>query len=244
MSVDQTNAYAVAARNLALAEGTDGTDEVHLVAPCNACFLVHAKVQEAMRQGTAQARTIEEALFANGLVYRGRVRMRHPLEVLVHDVGLERVAAAVTHPLQGLKVACYYGCQIVRPYPVAGDVREPMMMDELLRAAGAETVDWRLKTRCCGGSLTGTIEGAGMWMTHLILREALRRSADVIATACPLCQFNLECYQGRIERRFHEPATVPVTYFTQLLGRAMGIPDRELGLHRMMAPLPPQPVGA
>ncbi len=241
MSVDETNALALAARNLALAESPDGNEDVELVAPCSACFLVHAKVQDAMSAGTQQARVVEEALFASGLVYHGRVHVRHPLEVLMHDVGLDRIQAAVTAPLTGLKVACYYGCQIVRPFPVAGSGRDPMMMDELLRAVGADTVDWPLKVRCCGGSLSGTIEEAGLGMSHVILRESLRRSAEVIATACPLCQFNLECYQGRMERRYGEPVTQPVAYFTQLLGRALGIPDRELGFHRMLSPLPPQP---
>jgi heterodisulfide reductase subunit B len=242
MSVDETSALALAARNLALAQSQDGTDDVQFVAPCNACFLLHAKVQERMGNGSPQARIVEEALFASGVVYTGRIHVRHPLDVLVRDVGLERIAAAVTHPLKGIKVACYYGCQIVRPYPVAGNSRDPMMMDELLRAAGAETLDWPLKAQCCGGSLSGTIEYAGLGLNHVILREARKRSADVIATACPLCQFNLECYQGRIERQFGDLVTQPVAYFTQLLGRAMGIPDRELGLHRMLAPLPPEPV--
>ena len=244
MSVDETSALALAARNLALAQSEDASEEVQFVAPCSACFLVHTKVQESMHKGTWQARVVEEALFASGLVYHGRVHVRHPLDVLVNDIGLERLTAAVTRPLKGLKVACYYGCQVARPYPVAGDKHDPTMMDDLLRAAGAETLEWPLKARCCGGSLSGTIESAGLGLSHIILHEAKKRGADVIATACPLCQFNLECYQGRIGRRFGDQVVQPVAYFTQLLGRAMGIPDRELGLHHMLSPLPPEPVTA
>jgi heterodisulfide reductase subunit B len=237
LSVDEGRAFALAARNLCLAE-QGRSDDVHMVAPCSACYLFHLKTQAGLQAHDERARIVSEALAAEGYRYAGRVRVRHPLDVLRNDAGLERVGEAVTRPLHGLKVACYYGCQVVRPWSLFDDPREPASMDDLLRAAGAEPVTWPLKTRCCGGSLTGTVEEAGLRLGHILLREARRRGAEVVATACPLCQFNLECYQGRMERRFGERVTMPVVYFTQLLGRAMGIPDRSLGLHRHIGPLP------
>jgi heterodisulfide reductase subunit B2 len=238
MAVDETKAFALAARNLALAELRNGSTEVHMVAPCSACYLAHLKVQSYMKRYPEVGRIVEEALKEAGLDYRGHVRVRHPLDVLVNDVGLERIEKAVVKPLDGLKVACYYGCQVVRPFSTFDDQRNPMSMDRLLKAAGAEVIDWSLKERCCGGTLTGTIEEAGLRLSFILLKEARKRGAEMVVTACPLCQFNLECYQGRMASQFREEVDVPVAYFTQLLGAAMGIADKDLGIQRMMMQLP------
>jgi heterodisulfide reductase subunit B len=112
-------------------------------------------------------------------------------------------------------------------------------MDRLLKALGAEVIEWPLKTRCCGGSLTGTIRDVGMRLSFNVLKEAKRRGANAIATACPLCQFNLECYQGTMEHEYGEKIDIPVAFFTQWLGVALGLPARELGLQRLFLPLEP-----
>jgi len=237
MSVDELKAFALAARNLALAEQECKSRDVCLVAPCSACYLVLTKVQHRLNEYDQIRRPIVEALRNAGLTYHGDIRVRHPLDVLVNDVGVEKVCEGVTAPLEGLKVACYYGCQVVRPYASFDDQYDPTTMDELLRAVGAEVVDWPLKARCCGGTLTGTVEEVGQRLSYILLKEAKERGADAIATCCPLCQFNLECYQTQIARRFGNGIGMPVAYFTQLLGRAMGIGDRELGLHRSFVPL-------
>lgn len=169
--------------------------------------------------------------------YEDKVRVRHPLDVLVNDIGLEIIAGQVKRPLSGLKVACYYGCQIVRPYATFDDQHEPLTMEQLVLALGAEVVDWPLKTRCCGGSLTGTVQEVGLRLNYILLKEAKKRGADVIVTTCPLCQFNLECYQPRIGRRFNDRIDMPIVYFSQLLGLAFGLPERKLGMHRLFVPL-------
>jgi len=163
--------------------------------------------------------------------------VRHPLDVFVNDVGLKALGEKARRPLKGMKVACYYGCQIVRPYATFDDQHNPTTMEQILKALGAEVVDWPLKTRCCGGTLTGTIEDVGLRLNYILLREAKRRKADLIATACPLCQFNLECNQDKISDQNKENVAIPVAYFTQLMGLAMGIPDRELGLQRSFVPV-------
>jgi heterodisulfide reductase subunit B len=210
-----------------------------MVAPCTACFLTHTKAQNYMNEYSQLGATVQQGLAAAGLQYRGRVAVRHPLDVLVNDVGVDRIKERISRPLAGMKVACYYGCQLVRPYATFDDRYDPMTMDQLLRAAGAETVDWPLKTRCCGGTLTGIGEEGGQNLSYALLREARKRGADAIATACSLCQLNLECYQDRVKHRFGEDVAIPVAYFTQLLGRAMGIPDQQLGLRRMLVSLQP-----
>jgi heterodisulfide reductase subunit B len=151
--------------------------------------MVLTKAQHYIKEYDQIGRRILSALRSVGLDYTGRVRIRHPLDVLVNDIGIERVERQVTHPLSGLRVACYYGCQIVRPYCTFDDRHDPVTMGRLMQSLGAETVDWPLKTRCCGGTLTGTIQDVGLRLNYILLGEAQRRGADVMATACPLCQF-------------------------------------------------------
>ena len=236
MSVDEVQAFALAARNLALAEKTSAGGPVDLLAPCAACHLVLLKTQRYLAEHRDLNDEVAAGLRAIGLAYGGGVRVRHPLDVLVNDVGTDRVAKRVTQPLKGMKVACYYGCQVVRPFATFDRIHNPTTMDRLVKALGATPVDWPLKTRCCGGTLMGTIPETGLRLNRILLREAKRRGADTMITVCPLCQFNLECYQGEIGRKFGESVTLPVIYLTQLMGMAFGLDDRELGLHRLFVP--------
>jgi heterodisulfide reductase subunit B len=109
-------------------------------------------------------------------------------------------------------------------------------MDELMRVVGAKPVEWPAKSRCCGSSLTGTVGDVGLRLNYLILKEAKRRGADVIVTACPFCQFNLECFQNDIARKYDDVA-IPVMPFTQLVGMALGISESELGVERLFVRL-------
>ncbi|HTX17523.1 MAG TPA: CoB--CoM heterodisulfide reductase iron-sulfur subunit B family protein [Bacteroidota bacterium] len=233
VSIDETEAFALAARNLELAENQAGNGTVDLVAPCSACFLVLTKTQRYLSTYPEVSRKVNDALKTVGLEYEGKTRVRHPVDVIVNDYGLDKVAKHVTRALKGIKVACYYGCQIVRPFATFDHPHYPTSMDRIVKAIGAEPIDWPLKTRCCGGSLTGTIQEAGLRLSRALLKEAEKRGADVIITCCPLCQHNLECYQGRINNKYEETIDIPVLYFTQLMGIAMGIPEKELGIQRL-----------
>ncbi len=245
-SVDDSQALALGARNLALAErARPGSEPVDLVASCAGCYRALLRSAEALARGPTRSR-LAGALEAVGLAVEGRARPRHPVDVLVNDVGLDRIRAAVVRPLTGVRVVSYYGCQLVRPLSTFDDEHDPVSMDRLVEAIGAEPVDWPLKTRCCGGScycggpVIGAMPEATMQLSYLLLREASRRGADVIATVCPLCQFNLEGFQDQMARRFGHPLDVPVAFLTQLIGIALGIDDRRLGLHRLLRwrPLP------
>lgn len=183
---------------------------------------------------------VRGALRKARLTYSGKVPVRHPLDVLIHDVGLDVIKEKVVRPLKGLKVAPYYGCQVVRPYATFDDAWNPTTMDRLLATLGAEVVPYPLKTKCCGGSLTGTVPEAGLRLTYILLKEAVRRGADVIATICPLCQFNLDAYHDQIKRRWG-PARVATVYFTQLMGLAFGMAPEKLGLQRNFVPMKPLP---
>jgi len=235
MSIDEQMAFALAGRNLSLAEKT-GKD---LVAPCSACYLVLMKTQDYIKQYPEIGTKVRKALAAAGLDYDSGVRIKHPLEVLVADVGLEAIRPKVKRELAGWKVAPYYGCQIVRPYHHFDDPVYPTSMDRLLQALGAEVVDYHLKTRCCGGSLMGTMEEVGLRLSYILLNEAHKRGANCIATLCPLCQFNLEAYQKKINARYGGDIAMPVLYFTQLLGVAFDLPQKQLGLHRSLVDVEP-----
>lgn len=235
MSVDETKACVLAARNLALAERAGSHD---LVAPCSACYLVLNKTQHRLAESTEIRAAVHRALETAGLHCSGATPVRHPLDVLVHDVGLDVIKEKVVRPLKGLKVAPYYGCQVVRPYATFDDAWNPTTMDRLLATLGAEVVPYPLKTKCCGASLTGTLPEAGLRLSYILLKEAVRRGADVIATICPLCQFNLDAYHDKLERRWGN-VRIPTVYFTQLMGLAFGLPAEQLGLQRGFVPMPP-----
>ncbi len=197
MSVDGDKAVALAARNLALAEPM----KAEIVAPCAGCFLVLSKAQHMMADYPAVAAKVNKGLQTAGLTYTGSAVVRHPLDILVNAVGLDQIKAKVTHPLTGYRVAPYYGCQIVRPYGGFDDPLRPQTMDRLLEALGADVVDYPLKAHCCGGSLMGTMEDIGVRLSFLLLKEAKARTANMLATACPLCQYNLEAYRTRCAAR-------------------------------------------
>lgn len=235
MAVDEGKACALAARNLAIAEQAG---HAQLMAPCSACYLVLNKTQHYMSEYGSMKRLVDKALSSVNLKVTGQTPVRHPLDVLLNDVGLDAVKQKVTRPLKGLKVAAYYGCQIVRPYSTFDDQADPQTMDRLLEALGATLVDWPLKTKCCGGSLTGTLPEAGLRLAYILLKEARKRGADVIATVCPLCQFNLDGYHDKIATRW-EPVPIPTVYFSQLMGLAFGLPSRQLGLQRGLVPMKP-----
>jgi heterodisulfide reductase subunit B len=237
MSVDEHEASVLAARNLAIAEKAGPQD---LLTPCSACYLVLNKAKHNVADFPEVAANVHRALQTANLSYKGTTAVRHPLDVLFHDVGVEAIKQKVVRPLKGLKVAPYYGCQVVRPYSTFDEAWNPTTMDNILAALGAEVVHYPLKTKCCGGSLTGTVPEAGLRMCYILLKEAVRRGADVIATICPLCQFNLDGYHDQIAKRWGS-AKIPTVYFTQLMGLAFGFSPQQLGLQRCFVPMKPLP---
>lgn len=238
MSISELKAFALCARNFALAERqSEEANTKDLMAPCAACYLGLNKAQRYLREYPEIRSKVDEAIRSAGLEYKDFIRIRHPLDILVNDIGLEKIASLVKHPLDGFRVACYYGCQVIRPYADFDDQHEPSTMDTIMKSLGAETIDWPIKTRCCGGSLTGTIQDYGLRLNYNLLKEAEKRGCNVIATSCSLCQFNLECYQPQIRRQLDNTINVPVAFFTQLMGIAFGIPSRQLGLQRLLVPL-------
>jgi len=233
MSVQETVSFAISARNLALAEPL----ERDVVAPCSACYLVLLKTNRFLREIPELAAKVNDALSAAGLNYAGNVRVRHPLDVLCNDVGIKAIAQRATRSLAGLKIAEYYGCQIVRPERAFDDVEVPMTMDTLFAALDAENVYFPMKTRCCGGMLMTTVGDVAKKLCRDLLECAKANGADCLVTTCPLCQMNLAAYQDALTRQYGVDLHLPILWFTQLLGLALGLDVKTLGLDRHLEPI-------
>lgn len=234
MSVDETTSLAISARNLALAGRDGGRD---LVAPCSACYTVLLKTNRFLRESPELREKVDRLLGEAGLAYGLNVRVRHPLDVLVNDVGIAAIASAATRRLDGLRFAPYYGCQIVRPERGFDHSEFPETLDRLFGALGAEPVYYPVKTRCCGGMLMTTFPEVCLELIRELLACAAENGACCILTTCPLCQVNLEAQQDRVNRAFGTSFVIPVLFFTQLLGLALGLEEKTLGLQRNLIPL-------
>ncbi len=227
LPLDELTAHALVGRNLALAaRRTEQSNQ--LVTPCSACFSNLARTDQLMWESPRLASDVNAALDAGGLRYDpGSVQVRHLLDVIAGDVGLDAVARKVTRPLTGMRVAPYYGC--LNGGPGCGgqddDYEPPTSLEELTRVLGAEVVDFARKTDCCGGHMDqigrdGALER--IWRLH---RAAAESGADAIVTVCPMCRLNLVEYQDNVNQEYGTEYGVSVLYFTQLMGLAFGLPD-------------------
>ena len=225
-AVDRSLSLALPARNLALSEKHYG--DMPVLVPCSACYLNLLKVQEKVGESRQTAEEVNTLLASQGLTYSGRNRVVHLLEVLDGSL-LEEISAKVVNPLTGLRVAPYYGCQILRPYHKFDDPEQPTSMVGVLESAGADVWDWDMGNKCCGASLIMTHKKAAEQAVARIWEGA--RGADVIATVCPMCQMNLESCRPAGKEYAKGPAVV---YLPQLLGMAMGLPREVVQLEQNM----------
>jgi len=233
--IDELFAHALVARNIAIAE-QEGLD---FVAPCSACFKNAYFTNEHMKHDPDLAEHINFALAADNLSLNGSTKVRHLIEVFIEDVGYETLREKVTRPLDDLKVAPYYGCQMVRPRKNDEEIENPQYFEKLIESIGADAIDYASKTRCCGGSLIVTNRKAALDMVYRLLLDAENRGADVIATTCPMCNVNLEVYQRQVNREYNTDFAIPAMYFTQLIGLALGIAPGRLGIGKELVHLAP-----
>jgi len=224
-------ALVLPARNLALAERQDAPMDV--LVPCSACYLNLKNVQEKARKDPSLAAKINTVLGEQQLQLQGRLRVRHLLDVLATDLGPEAIRPRVAHPLTELRIAPYYGCQCLRPYADFDDPELPVSMEPLIRATGAEVFPWRMGGRCCGASHMSTQREVGLALVAELLESAC--GADAVVTVCPMCQMNLEAFQGPAGRAAGKDLHISVLYLPQLIGLSLGLPASELGLDRNLA---------
>ncbi len=194
-----------------------GLDTV--TSPCSACFSRLKHAEHSVTSNEVVSREVSDAL---GYEYRGTVKVQHLMDVIVDRAGLDEVRKRVTHPLKGLKLACYYGCLITRPSGITGadNPEYPQKMDRLIRTLGAETVDWSRKTECCGGSLAINKTEVAVKMMKRIMDDAKACGAEAIVTMCPICHLNLDSRQAAMG--YDKAEEIPIFQATQLMSLAFG----------------------
>jgi heterodisulfide reductase subunit B len=208
-----------------------------VVVPCAACISRFKHALHEVHESEAMAAQLEEVL---GAPPAGAVSPVHPLEVIGEIAAKKDFAATVVRDLSGLKVACYYGCLLTRPPKVMkfDEPEYPMSMDRILGRCGAGTLDWGCKTDCCGASFALTLTDVVFKLSGRVLEAARAAGANCVAVGCTLCHTNLDSRQPEIEQLTGKSINLPIFYFTDIVGLALGLGPRELGLHKhIVSPL-------
>jgi heterodisulfide reductase subunit B len=231
---DRQLAVALSAANLAKVQDMS----LDMVVNCAACYNRMKVANHEIANHDAVRKNVADAL---GRDYDGSVKVRHLLEVIMEDIGLPGVTKRLKKSLSGLKVACYYGCLMVRPAEVMkfDDPENPKSMDRLVNAMGGTALEWPCKVDCCGGSLSLSRTDVVLSLTESILDMAVQAGADCIVVSCPMCQINLDVRQQDINRTMGKSYRMPVIYITQLLGLCLGLNAKQLGLEKLMVPAGP-----
>ncbi|MEJ2207610.1 MAG: heterodisulfide reductase-related iron-sulfur binding cluster [Anaerolineae bacterium] len=227
-NTDHYRAVKLPMETLAIA---DEMGHEYMTMPCAACFSrFRVAIHEVEHDDALRQKIAEDT----GYEYTGGIQVDNLLTTITDRVGYEAAAEPVVKPLEGLRVACYYGCLLTRPPDVTGeeDYEYPDNMDRLLEALGAEAVEWDYKTDCCGGSLSLSTLEISLDLSHKILQNAVERGADIVVTACPLCHANLDVFQKQIKDQYGAEWDIPVVYFTQLMGVAYGLDAKTLGIDK------------
>ncbi len=190
---------------------------------CAMCYNTLARANRLMKEDEVKRGTINDFMDEEP-DYAGEVRVVHFLDFLRDDIGWDKVKEAVKVPLNGLKVAPYYGCTLVRPREVALDKPDhPVVFQEFLKAIGAEAIDFPSATKCCGAYQVLGSPDTALDLSHDILTDATKHGADAVALTCPLCDYNLGHRQGQMLEKHPDAGEVPIYYFTQLMAVALGI---------------------
>jgi heterodisulfide reductase subunit B len=200
-----------------------------LMTLCAMCYNTLKRANERIKKSRDDRDIINRFMDAEGLAYEGDVKVLHLLELLRDEIKFENVAKKVVKPLKNLKVASYYGCLLVRPKEIGlDDVENPQVLENLMTALGADPVDFPYKTECCASYQTVDNPGIVAERTYRILTSAQRAGADVVSVSCPLCAFNLDNRQKETVNLYSDFKKMPILYFTQLLGIALGCPEEAL----------------
>jgi heterodisulfide reductase subunit B2 len=227
--VDHDLSVSLAAANLLKVKDT-GLD---MVVSCASCY---SRMKIANHEISTNPKTRKIIADILGRDYDGSVKVRHFVEIILEDIGLDAFKKALKHSLQGLKVASYYGCLLVRPPEIMGfdDPENPVSMDKLINAMGGVGLDWPHKVECCGGSLTLTRSDLVVKLSEAIIAMAKDSGAQCIAVACPMCQINLDMRQDDILKTTGHRYNMPILYITQLMGLCLGMTENALGLNKLI----------
>ncbi len=220
--VDHFASLIMAARNLALFDAA-GLDAI---TPCPACFGHLTKVRNELLADKKLADEVNEILQKYGKKFTGVQKIRHLVNVLIDEIGMEKIKATITRPLANLKVAPHYGCHVLKPsYEVnTDDPENPELLDALVAVTGAKILDYSEKKLCCGSTVANADEALSIQMTKTKLESVRKAGADAIVTLCPACHMQLDLVAGAKLREI----SLPVLHYTQLLGLAQGFSAEEL----------------
>jgi heterodisulfide reductase subunit B2 len=218
------------ARNIALSEQHNPKQDI--VATCAACWLGTKETQERISHSGQLLADVNDILKDAGLKYEGKQPVRHMVEVLIEDLGYDELKKPVKKPLEGIKIAGYVGCQTNRPFGVDGESFEnPKYLDKLVETVGGEAVEkYDQKVTCCGGALAFSEPEKSQAQIKKIIESAYDYGAEMIVTPCPVCQMNVEVYQGQINKKYNTKFNIPVVYYSQLMAVAYGANAKEAGL--------------
>ena len=220
--------YTLNARNFALAE----KEERDIVVICNTCLLTMLNTKKTLAENQTLYQQVNADLAEIGLEYKGEVRIKHFMWLLRDDIGLDRLKELIKVPIRNVKIAPFYGCHIVRPSEVIADDKEPDFLSRLIKACGAEEVDYDHKYNCCGFHILLNDQATSLKMTEKCLSHAEKSAADMLVTPCTLCHISLDGYQK--PANINNRTEIPVLHLAQMLGLAMGIGSKELGLDKNM----------
>jgi len=226
----------LSARNIALSEQHNAGQDI--VATCAACWLSTKETHERLHYDAQLFAEANQALKEAKLTLKNETKVRHLVEVLIEDVGYEALKAPVKKPLNGIKIAGYVGCQTNRPFGIAGESFEnPRYLDKFIETVGATPVEnYDKRVSCCGGALAFSEPEKSQALIKDIIEAAYDGGAQMIVTPCPVCQMNVEIYQGHINQRYGTKFDMPVVYYSAMMAVAYGKSAKEAGLDGQVIP--------
>src|SRR3989475_2023960 len=232
---DPEGALALSARTFAQAERL-GLDVMTI---CGTCQGVMSTANRQLKGDPALLQRVNRMLEPEGLAYHGNVQVKHLLWIVVREVGLAKLKDEVQVTLGDLKIAPFYGCYILRPSWDLGfdDPENPTSLEKVIRAVGAEPVDYGGEIKCCGVPIILEEEDIALAMKRANLKEAKDRGAGAMVTPCPLCHTRLHIYQETAARQVETNLNLPVLHLPQMLGLAMGVQAKDLGVERHLVPV-------
>lgn len=196
---------------------------------CAMCYNTLKRANERVKADSESLDKINQFMYREEIDYEGDVKILHLLELLRDEIKFENISKKVTKPLKNLKVANYYGCLLVRPKEIGfDDVENPTILENLMTALGADSIDFPYKTECCGAYQTVNNLEIVAERTYHILTSAQSQGAEVVTVSCPLCAFNLDHRQKETVQKYPEFKNIPILYFTQLMAIALGCPEESL----------------
>lgn len=228
-SVNREASTLLAARNLSLAE----EQGLNICTLCSACTGTLTEVNHEMKEDEKLSKSINEKLSsAIGREYRGNSGVKHFSRVLYEDVRIDKIKEAVTQELSGFSFAPHYGCHYTKPSEIYGDFDDPEhpeSLDKLIEVTGAKSLWYEDKTECCGGGILGIDEPTALQIAKLKLDHVKSAEANGLVLICPFCDVMYEQNQKKIAKQAETDYQLPIIYYPQLLGLALGIPQEELG---------------